>query len=195
MRKLALSIATVLLFSLISPAAQSNDLSIWEKLSERNPKGYVLLIRHAYAPGSGDPANFKLGDCSTQRNLSAEGRAEARALGEWLRNRDLNILRIEASRWCRATETAELLNLGEVIPNNDLNSLFTATTKQNRIQTAAIRKQIINHRPKRGLVIMVGHFVNFSALTGIGLDSGQGILVRANSKGQIKIVGYSPTPD
>lgn len=195
MRKLALSIATTLLFSLVCPAAQSTDVAIWEKLSERNPKGYVLLIRHAYAPGSGDPANFKLGDCSTQRNLSAEGRAEARALGEWLKNRDLNILRIEASRWCRATETAELLNLGEVIPNNNLNSLFTSTAKQNRIQTAAIRKQIINHRPKRGLVIMVGHFVNFSALTGIGLESGQGVLVRANSKGQIKVVGYSPTPD
>jgi phosphohistidine phosphatase SixA len=195
MRKIVLSISSALLFSLLAPASGTTGLDVWEKLSERNPKGHVLLIRHAYAPGSGDPANFKLGDCSTQRNLSSEGRAEARSLGEWIKSRNVMILRIESSRWCRANETAELLNLGEVKPNKNLDSLFTATDKQTRIKTAAIKKQIIRHRQDRGLVIMVGHFVNFSALTGIGLDSGQGVLVKANSKGQIKVVGYSPVPD
>ena len=61
-------------------------------------------------------------------------------------------------------------------------------------QTAKIRKRIIDHRQMNGLLVMVGHFVNVSALTGVGLESGEGVLVRANSKGEIKVVGYTPVP-
>jgi phosphohistidine phosphatase SixA len=151
-------------------------------------------MRHALAPGVGDPSNFKLGDCSTQRNLSAEGREDAREIGEWLKRRDIPILRVESSRWCRARETAELLGVGAVKANRNLDSLFQEVDPISDPRTAKIRKRIVDHRQTQGLLVMVGHFVNISALTGVGVESGEGVLVRANARGEIKVVGYSPKP-
>ena len=194
MRKFALLIAAVVISSLLPNQAVARDLAIWDKLQGTNPRGYVLLMRHALAPGVGDPDNFKLGDCSTQRNLSDEGRQDAREIGEWLKRRDIPILRVESSRWCRARETAELLGIGKVRANKNLDSLFEDADPIGDPQTANIRKRIVDHRQTRGLLVMVGHFVNVSALTGVGLESGEGVLVRANSRGEIKVVGYSPKP-
>lgn len=194
MRRVALLIAAVVLSSLFPNQAVARDLAIWDKLQGTNPRGYVLLMRHALAPGVGDPENFKLGDCSTQRNLSAEGREDAREIGEWLKRRDIPILRVESSRWCRARETAELLGISKVRANKNLDSLFEDADPIGDPQTANIRKRIVDHRQTRGLLVMVGHFVNVSALTGVGLESGEGVLVRANSRGEIKVVGYSPKP-
>ncbi len=194
MRRVALLIAAVVISSLLPNQAVARDLAIWDKLQGTNPRGYVLLMRHALAPGVGDPENFKLGDCSTQRNLSDEGRQDAREIGEWLKRRDIPILRVESSRWCRARETAELLGIGKVRANKNLDSLFEDADPIGDPQTANIRKRIVDHRQTRGLLVMVGHFVNVSALTGVGLESGEGVLVRANSRGEIKVVGYSPKP-
>lgn len=188
------ALIAVLVATLLPNQAVARDLAIWDKLQGTNPKGYVLLMRHALAPGVGDPANFKLDDCSTQRNLSAEGREDAREIGEWLKRRDIPILRVESSRWCRARETAELLGIGKVRANKNLDSLFEDADPIGDPQTANIRKRIVDHRQSRGLLVMVGHFVNVSALTGVGLESGEGVLVRANSRGEIKVVGYSPKP-
>jgi phosphohistidine phosphatase SixA len=183
------------IFSILFPQqVVARDLAIWDKLQGTNPRGYVLLMRHALAPGVGDPENFKLGDCSSQRNLSDEGRQNAREIGEWLKRRDVPILRVESSRWCRARETAELLGIGKVRANKNLDSLFEDADPIGDPQTANIRKRIVDHRQTRGLLVMVGHFVNVSALTGVGLESGEGVLVRANSRGEIKVVGYSPKP-
>jgi phosphohistidine phosphatase SixA len=193
-RRFVVPLILVLLASLFPQQAVARDLAVWDKLKSTNPRGYVLLMRHALAPGVGDPVNFKLGDCSTQRNLSAEGRQDARDIGEWIKRRDVPIYRVESSRWCRARETAELLGIGAVRANRNLDSLFNEVDPIGDPQTAKIRKRIIDHRQKNGLLVMVGHFVNVSALTGVGLESGEGVLVRANSKGEIKVVGYTPVP-
>jgi phosphohistidine phosphatase SixA len=151
-------------------------------------------MRHALAPGVGDPENFNVNDCSTQRLLSDEGRQDARDIGQWLQRREVKILRVESSRWCRAKETAELLNIGKVRPNRNLDSLFQETNLESHPQTANIKKRIVNHRNTRGLLVFVGHFVNFQAVAGVSLESGQGVLVRATPQGAIQVVGYSPTP-
>jgi phosphohistidine phosphatase SixA len=151
------------------------------------------LLRHSYAPGVGDPANFKLDDCSTQRNLSQEGRDDAREIGEWLKRREIKIARVESSRWCRAKETAELLDIGRVKLNRNLDSLFQESDLINHPQTLKVRKQIRDYRNKTGLLVLVGHFVNIAALTGVGVDSGEGVLVRADGKGVIKVVGRTPS--
>ena len=194
MRRVAGLLLAVLVASSFPNQAVARDLAIWDKLQGTNPKGYVLLIRHALAPGVGDPSNFKLGDCSTQRNLSDQGRQDAREIGEWLKSRDIPILRVESSRWCRARETAELLGLGTVRANKNLDSLFEEVDPIGDPQTAKISKRIVNHRQTRGLLVMVGHFVNISALTGVGVESGEGVLVRANAKGELKVMGFSPAP-
>ena len=192
-RLIALLIATLAL-SLVPHSAGASKLAIWEKLQGTNPKGYVLLIRHALAPGVGDPENFQLGDCSTQRNLSEEGRQDARDIGGWIKRREIPILKIETSRWCRARQTAQLLGLGPVQANKNLDSLFQNSDPLGDLRTQKIRKKIISHRGSTGLLILVGHFVNFSSLVGVGLESGEGVLIRANSRGELKIVGYSPRP-
>ena len=176
-------------------SAQAKELAIWDQLQGTNPKGYVLLMRHALAPGVGDPENFVVNDCSTQRNLNEVGRQDARDIGSWLDRRDVNILRVESSRWCRAKETAQLLNLGKVRLNKNLDSLFEDDSDWNtHPQTKNVQKRILDHRNKRGLLVFVGHFVNFQAVAGVSLDSGEGALVRANAQGEIKILGYSPKP-
>jgi phosphohistidine phosphatase SixA len=192
--KAALLLAALLATTLSPAPAQAKDLAIWDQLQGTNPKGYVLLMRHALAPGVGDPPNFKVNDCSTQRNLNDEGRAQASEMGQWLQRREIKILRVESSRWCRAKETAELLNLGTVRPNRNLDSLFQETNLDSHPQTANIKKRIVSHRNTRGLLVFVGHFVNFQAVAQTSLESGEGVLVRATSTGEIKILGYTPKP-
>ena len=192
MKRLILATAFSLLFSLTGQISSANELLIWDKLQGTTPKGYVLLMRHSYAPGVGDPDNFKLNDCSTQRNLSDVGRQDAQDVGEWLQRREIKIFRVETSRWCRAKETAQLLGLGKVRLNKNLDSLFEEADALNLPQTAAIRTQIQNHRNKSGLLVLVGHYVNIAALTGVGVASGEGILVKANAQGEFKVLGATP---
>jgi phosphohistidine phosphatase SixA len=193
-RCLAPLVVTALLTSIFPQVATAKDLLIWDNLQGTNPKGYVLLMRHALAPGVGDPENFRVGDCTTQRNLSDEGRQDARDIGEWLERRDVKIKSIESSRWCRAKETAELLGIGKVKLNKNLDSLFQESDLVNHKQTIETKKRIVNHRNNRGLLVFVSHLVNISAITGVSLESGEGVLVRANRKGEIKVMGYSPSP-
>ncbi len=191
-KRLLSTVIFTLIFGFTAQSSFANELAIWDRLQGTTPKGYVLLIRHSLAPGVGDPENFKLNDCSTQRNLSDIGRQDARDLGEWLARRQIKIARIESSRWCRAKETATLLNLGKVRLNRNLDSLFQVTDLANHPQTLRVRKQIVDYRNKSGLLIMVGHFVNIGALTNVGVASGEGVLVRADSKGVIRVVGTTP---
>jgi phosphohistidine phosphatase SixA len=192
--RIALFLVTLLAATLLPQNAQARDMAIWDQLQGTNPKGYVLLMRHALAPGIGDPENFKVNDCSTQRNLNDEGRKDAREIGQWLQRREVKILRVESSRWCRAKETAELLNIGKVRPNRNLDSLFEETNLESHPQTANIKKRIQSHRNTRGLLVFVGHFVNFQAVAGVSLDSGEGVLIKATPSGEFKVMGYSPKP-
>ena len=192
MKRLIALLIFSLIFTLSPRTSMANELAIWDKLQGTAPKGYVLLLRHSLAPGVGDPENFDLRDCSTQRNLSAGGRQDAQDVGRWLARREIKIARVESSRWCRAKETANLLNLGKVRLNRNLDSLFEEADALNHPQTIKVRKQIVDHRNKSGMLILVGHFVNIAALTNVGVDSGEGVLVRADSKGVIKVVGSTP---
>jgi phosphohistidine phosphatase SixA len=192
--KIAILLACILGTTLVASSAQAKDLKIWDQLQGTNPTGYVLLMRHALAPGIGDPANFKVTDCSTQRNLNEEGRQDAREIGEWLARREVKIFRVESSRWCRAKETAQLLNIGKVRLNKNLDSLFRDSDPISDPQTANIKKRIIDHRKMKGLLVMVGHSVNIQALTNVSLESGEGVLIRATAQGEIKVMGYSPAP-
>jgi len=192
MKRFNLAIITALLISLLGQSAMANELEIWDKLQGTNPKGYVLLLRHTIAPGVGDPENFKLNDCSTQRNLSQVGREDAKAVGDWLKRRDIKISRVESSRWCRAKETAQLLGIGKVRLNSNLDSLFESADPAKAIQTVRVKKQIVDWRNKSGLLVLVGHFVNIGAVAGVGVGSGEGVLVKADSKGKITVVGLTP---
>lgn len=191
-KRIKQSVILALLTCLLTQSAFANELAIWDKLQGTNPKGYVLLLRHTLAPGVADPENFKLDDCSTQRNLSQVGRDDAKSVGQWLKRLDIKIARVESSRWCRAKETAQLLDIGKVRLNSNLDSLLQSKDPVKAIQSVRVKKQIVDYRNKSGLLVLVGHYINIGAVTGVGVESGEGVLVKADSKGVIRIVGYTP---
>ncbi|MBL8697181.1 MAG: histidine phosphatase family protein [Alphaproteobacteria bacterium] len=125
----------------------------------------IALIRHATAPGIGDPPEMRLDDCASQRNLDEAGRTEARALGARLRQSGISTARIRSSRWCRCRETATLLALGPVVPHPALDSFF-ASRDLAASRTAALAALVaeLGHGPP---VILVTHQVNITAFTGI----------------------------
>lgn len=148
----------------------------------------VLMIRHALAPGIGDPENFKLDDCSTQRNLNEKGRAQARAIGEWLRARGIQNVKLYSSQWCRCLETARLMNLGTVTPLPALNSFFERP-EDREPNLSALRKFIRDNTKADELIVMVTHQVTISGITDKWTDSGHGKLVRSVPGGGIELVG------
>jgi phosphohistidine phosphatase SixA len=129
-----------------------------------------------------------LGDCSTQRNLSAQGRTQAKQIGAEFRNRNIKVARVLSSQWCRCLETAKLINLGKVEPFPALNSFFSDSSKEAG-QTAAIRKLIVDNRNTKGAIIMVTHQVNITAITDIVPQSGEAVILKGSPQGKIQIVG------
>lgn len=102
----------------------STEETLWTKLMEAEEETYVVLLRHAIAPGTGDPADFQLDDCSTQRNLSDAGRQQAMEIGKAFRDRNIPATKVLSSQWCRCLETAELMEMAPVEPFLPLNSFF-----------------------------------------------------------------------
>ena len=150
--------------------------------------GNVLLIRHAEAPGMGDPQGFRLDDCSTQRNLSEAGRKQARAIGDWLRDRGIERARVYSSQWCRCLETAELLDVGPVVKLRGLNSFYDRP--QDRAPNLAAIREFLKARPPRGEPhILVTHQVTISALTGEYTPNGHGVLATPGEDGALRTVG------
>jgi phosphohistidine phosphatase SixA len=147
----------------------------------------VALLRHATAPGLGDPPGFRIGDCSTQRNLSQEGRQQARRIGDFFQTKGVKEVTIYSSQWCRCLETARLLNLGKVNELPALNSFFQDSSTEGT-QTKLIRQFIIS-LPAGKPVIMVTHQVNITALTGIVPGSGEIVLFRLNKDKNGEVIG------
>ena len=165
---------------LFSSSARASD-EAWEQFARGE---LVLLLRHALAPGNGDPANFELRDCSTQRNLNDTGRDDSRAIGRELARRGVTEARIWSSQWCRCLETARLLGLGEVAELPGLNSFYEQTERREP-NLAAMRDFLRNLTPGQPPVILVTHFVTVSALTGVGVGSGEGVLARVGADGSL----------
>lgn len=98
---------------------------------------YVLMMRHAEAPGTGDPVGYSLDDCSTQRNLGEGGRRHAVSTGEWLRRQGINRTMLYSSPWCRCKDTAQRLNLGGYVVEPALGSFFDSPRRA-ELQTQAL---------------------------------------------------------
>lgn len=154
--------------------------------------GHVALIRHASAPGTGDPAGFRLDDCATQRNLSAAGRAEAQTIGASFRAHDIAVAGVYSSQWCRCLDTARLLDLGPVEPLAPLNSFF-ASPDQEAAQMAALRAWLGAHEADAATVL-VTHQVVVTALSGIFPRSGEIVVARVLADGGLRVVGRIPPP-
>ena len=140
-----------------------NQLDVGEKL---------IFIRHAYAPGNGDPAGFNLNDCSTQRNLSEDGRKQAQRIGEFFNKNKIEIGKVLSSEWCRCRETAKIA-FKNYSTNSFLNSFYSSKFSKNKEkQIKAFNNYIKNLKGKKNL-ILVTHYVFISEVLNYGPSSGE----------------------
>ncbi|MBW0148946.1 histidine phosphatase family protein [Marinobacter arenosus] len=168
----ALALGVVALMMSFQLAASDNHADAWQALRDGNA---VLMMRHALAPGTGDPANFKLGDCSTQRNLNEAGRAQARSWKPFLAEHGITEARVYSSQWCRCMDTATEMNVGEVTGWPPLNSFFQNRSSEPRQTRETIDG--VNAMADGQPIILVSHQVNTTALTGIYPASNEGVIL------------------
>jgi phosphohistidine phosphatase SixA len=155
------------------------------------PSGHVVLMRHALAPGVGDPPGFTLGSCSTQRNLSDEGRAQARSIGQAFKARGVKVGAVWSSQWCRTHETAELA-FGQWVRVDQpaFNSFFgqpDAAPEQTRAALALLQRW---RGP--GVLVVVTHQVNITALTGVVPAPGEAVVVQPSDQGLVLKGQFTP---
>ncbi len=162
-----------------SPALAQSD---WRALQD----GSAVLFRHANAPGIGDPANFTLGDCSTQRNLDATGREQARRIGEQFRRKGIEVGQVLNSQWCRARETAQLAFPGIASDDPVFNSFFEDNARSGEQTAAAL--QLLQRWTGPGILVIITHQVNITALTDVFPASGEGVIVKP-TPGGLTVVG------
>lgn len=151
--------------------------------------GVVVLFRHALAPGTFDPPGMVVSDCSTQRNLSDEGRAQARRLGEGFRQRGLQPAAVKTSPWCRCIDTAQLA-FGRAEVWAPLGSPTGRSEAERSEQLAALQAALAQPRPGRFDVWVTHQFV-ISALAPAATDSAEGVILEAGSG---RLLGRLPPP-
>lgn len=169
-RWLSPGLALVLLF--IMMPAVADQAEAWQALREGRA---VLMLRHALAPGTGDPSGFDLDDCSTQRDLNARGREQARAWQGLLAHHGIDKARVYTSQWCRCRHTAEEMGIGPVTEWPPLNSFYggQGDGEQQTRQTIAAVNAL-----KEGLpVVLVSHQVNITRLSGVYPSSNEGVIL------------------
>ena len=150
--------------------------------------GKLIFIRHAYAPGNGDPNNFNLNDCSTQRNLNLIGQKQARDIGEFFSKNKIKIYKVLSSEWCRCKETADIA-FKDFSTNNFLNSFYSSKYAKNRDkQVKALNNYVEKFKSNKNL-IFVTHYVLISEILNYGPSSGEIVVSDKNFNiiGTIKI--------
>lgn len=150
--------------------------------------GAVIAFRHALAPGTFDPPGFRLGVCSTQRNLSDEGRAQARRIGGWFQAQGLKPARVRSSPWCRCVDTANLaFGAGEVWPALGSPRGYTEATNEQSLRELRRALAAATAQPGR-FEVWVTHMFVLSALTGENSSSGEGLVLRADASGAPQLI-------
>lgn len=172
-----------------SPVTQAEQRVV--AYSEITLPGRVLLLRHASAPGYGDPPEFALGDCTTQRNLDSKGRAQAVRLGARLRAAGIGHVRILSSQWCRALDTAHLLDLGIVESTLVLNSFFEGHSDRHVVLSGL--RALFAALPLDGVpVVLVTHQVVINAFTDAFPPVAGGSVFQVNGTGTPQWLGVLP---
>jgi phosphohistidine phosphatase SixA len=183
----ALGPPTGLLFAPTANAAVSA-----EAVDALRRGGVVAAFRHAQAPGTFDPPGFKLGDCSTQRNLGDAGRVQAKQLGDWFRAQKLAPRRVRSSPWCRCVDTARLA-FGTGTPSamaveawDALGSTLDGASVPER-QVQAMRRALAE-LPGTGFEVWVSHQSTLGQLVGESTSSGEGLLLRPQADGRVQVI-------
>jgi len=164
-----LKLFIIIFISLTTPIKADLYKNLINQLEEGEK---LIFIRHAYAPGNGDPDGFNLNDCSTQRNLSEEGKKQAQRIGEFFKKNKIEINRVLSSEWCRCKETAKIA-FKNFSTNSFLNSFYSSKFSKNKgKQILAFKDYVKNLESKKNL-ILVTHYVFISEVLNYGPSSGE----------------------
>ena len=150
-------------------------------IKEFEQGGKLIFIRHAYAPGSGDPKNFNLNDCSTQRNLNDSGREQSKNIGNFFSRHDIKINKVYSSEWCRCKETAFIAFKG-FETKKFLNSFYSSQFAKNRKKQIKEFQEFINNWNRKENLIFVTHYVVISELLNYAPSSGEIVISDKNLK-------------
>jgi len=132
----------------------------------------LIFIRHAYAPGGGDPDNFNLDDCSTQRNLNKEGREQAKYIGEFFKKNEIKIYKVLSSEWCRCKDTAKIA-FKNFSTNSFLNSFYSSRYAKNKDKQIKMLNNYVKRLKSDKNLILVTHYVLISEVLNYAPSSGE----------------------
>jgi len=170
----------IILICIISPVKADLNQNI---ISELKKGGKIIFIRHAYAPGGGDPNNFDLNDCNTQRNLNDDGRLQSKKIGDFFKKNKISIEKVYSSEWCRCKETASIA-FRSFETKNFLNSFFSERFMENRENQVENFNKFIDNWSGKGNLIFVTHYVVISEILNYAPSSGEIIV----SDKQLKVI-------
>ena len=169
----------IIIFICINPSvkADSNQTLI----KELQKGGKLIFIRHAYAPGGGDPDNFDINDCTTQRNLSESGRIQSIKIGNFFKTNQIQISKVYSSEWCRCKETASIA-FNNYQTKNFLNSFFSIQFAHNRKKQIIDFEKFLDDWDKNQNLIFITHYVVISEILNYAPSSGEIVISDKNLK-------------
>jgi len=159
----------IIFISFITPIKADLNKNLMNQLAEG---GKLIFIRHAYAPGNGDPSNFTLNDCSTQRNLNEDGRKQAKAIGEFFKENKISIDKVLSSEWCRCKETADIA-FEDFFTKSFLNSFYDPKYAENKNKQVKVLNDYIKRFESNKNLILITHYVIISEVLNYGPSSGE----------------------
>ena len=159
----------IILTSLNTPIKADLNTNLLNQLEDG---GKLIFIRHAYAPGGGDPDNFNLNDCSTQRNLNYEGRKQAKYIGEFFKKNKIKIDKVLSSEWCRCKETARIA-FKNFSTNNFLNSFYSSKYAKNKDKQIKLLKNYVKKFESDKNLILITHYVLIFEVLNYAPSSGE----------------------
>tara|TARA_B110000444_G_scaffold195157_1_gene185589 strand:+ start:227 stop:763 length:537 start_codon:yes stop_codon:yes gene_type:complete len=154
----------------------STPINSQENLADLLKDGNKLIfIRHAYAPGNGDPENFKLNDCSTQRNLNNKGIIQSKEIGQFFSKNNIRVDKVLSSEWCRCKETAKFA-FNKYSTFDALNSFYDIRFEKNKNKQINDLKNYINNWNSKKNLVLITHFVVISEILKVSANSGEIII-------------------
>ena len=166
----------ILFISLTSSVKADLNKNLLDQLSEG---GKLIFIRHAYAPGSGDPNNFNLDDCSTQRNLNKDGIKQAKNIGNFFKKNKIKIYKVFSSEWCRCKETAKIA-FNDFSTKNFLNSFYSPKFQKNKSKQVKELSNYVQNLDSKKNLILITHYVLIYEILGYAPSSGEIVISDRN---------------
>ena len=168
----------IIFISINSPIKADSNQNV---INELKKGGNLIFIRHAYAPGGGDPKNFDINECKTQRNLSNSGRDQAKKIGSFFKDNNIPISKVYSSEWCRCKETASIA-FNDFETKSFLNSFFSSQFAKNKDLQMKRLKTFINNWDKNKNLVFVTHYVVISESLNYAPSSGEIVISNKDLK-------------